>query len=111
LLEVRFRRDSRQRLSSVFASGHAAFSEHGTDIVCAAASAILQCAWLGAQEYAGVDIAADRASGHLVLRWPEHARDDDSLRAIMSTAELGIEQIAHQFPQYVRIVKESESAP
>src|ERR1700761_4083963 len=45
--EVRFRRDSRDRLSSVFSSGHAEQGEPGEDVVCSAVSALLQAAWAG----------------------------------------------------------------
>ena len=108
MLEVRFRRDSRQRLSSVFASGHTGFAEHGEDIVCAAASAILQSAWLGLTDYAKIAVEADRSEGHLALRWPQAARDDPSLRAIMSSAELAINHMARQFPENLRTVAEIE---
>ena len=109
MLEVRFRRDSRRRLSSVFASGHAGFADYGDDIVCAAASAILQGAWLGATDYAKIAVEAERSEGHLLLRWPQRARDDEALKAIFESAELAINQIALQFPDHVRSVAEVEA--
>ena len=108
MLEVKFRRDSRQRLSSVFASGHTGFAEHGEDIVCAAASAVLQSAWLGLTHYAKIAVDADRAEGHLALRWPEHVRDNPALQAIMGTAEIAINHMAVQFPGNLRTVAEIE---
>ena len=42
MLEVRFRRDSRDRLSSVFSSGHAEQGEPGEDVVCSAVYGILE---------------------------------------------------------------------
>jgi uncharacterized protein YsxB (DUF464 family) len=108
MLEVRFRRDSRQRLSSVFASGHAETAPHGEDIVCAAVSALLQAAWVGLTDVAGVAVEGRRASGDLEMRWPEDVRDRVDVTAIVATAELAITQIAQQEPSAVRVVRENE---
>ncbi|GAC1419729.1 MAG: hypothetical protein NVSMB5_11760 [Candidatus Velthaea sp.] len=109
MLEVRFRRDSRQRLSSVLAAGHADAAVHGEDIVCAAASAILQAAELGLAAYAKLDTAAvTRAQGEMTFRIAESARDRDDVKAIIGTAELAIERLAWQFPVHVRFVREAE---
>ena len=102
MLSVTFYRDSRDRLSRIFAEGHAGWAESGEDIVCAGASAVLQSAWLGLTEHAGVVVAAERDAGRLDLRWPEAVRDRDDVRAIVETARLAIEHLAHQFPDHVR---------
>ena len=103
MVTVTFRRDSRNRLSSVFAEGHAGWADPGEDVVCAAASAILQAAWLGLAEHARVDVDGERTGGRLAMRWPEAARDRDDVRAIVATAELSIAQIARQFPKNVAV--------
>jgi uncharacterized protein YsxB (DUF464 family) len=101
VVTVTFRRDSRNRLSSVFANGHADWSD-GPDLACAAVSAILQAAWLGLADHAHVAIEADRTDGRLLVRWPEADRDRDDVKAIVATAELAIVQIASQYPKHVR---------
>jgi len=109
MLQVTFYRDSRNRLSSIFAGGHAAFAEYGEDIVCAAVSAILQAARLGLQAYAGLELEVTQQSGELRMRWPESARDLEAVRAIVSTAELSVEQIARQYPAHVGFRRERDS--
>lgn len=109
MLDVTFRRDSRDRLSSVFADGHAAFADHGEDIVCAAVSAILQAARLGLQEVVRTPLDVVQESGRLELRWPEARRDDEALKAILTTAELSVRQIAAQYPTHVRYSRETET--
>ncbi len=109
MLEVRFRRDSRRRLSSVFAEGHAEAGVAGDDIVCAAASAILQAAELGLSAYAELPGVAARAEGRMLFAIPETERGRADVKAILGTAELGIAQLAHQFPVNVRIVREDEA--
>jgi uncharacterized protein YsxB (DUF464 family) len=108
VLEVRFRRDSRQRLSSVFAHGHAEAGVAGDDVVCAAASAILQAAELGLTVYAALPSVAARADGEMTFAIPETARERGDVKAIVETAELAIAQLAWQFPANVRIVREGE---
>ena len=102
MLTVTFVQDSRQRLSSIFASGHAEWADEGSDIVCAGVSAILQAARLGLTEHAKVDLHAEQAKGILTLRVPEDRRDDPAVRAILATAQLSVEQIAAQYPTHVR---------
>ena len=108
MVTVTFRRDSRNRLSSLFAEGHAGWADPGEDVVCAAASAILQAAWLGLAEHARVDVEAERTGGRLALRWPEDARDRDDVQAIVATAELSIASFAHDFPKNIRIERARE---
>ena len=112
MLTVTFTRDSRGRLSSFFADGHAGWAGAGEDIVCAGASAILQAAWLGITDYARVAPEAERRAGddagHLSVRWPEDARDRDDVRAIVGSAEIAIERLALQFPKNVRFRRVQE---
>jgi uncharacterized protein YsxB (DUF464 family) len=106
VVEVTFYRDGEDRLSSVFARGHAEFAVQAEDVVCAAVSAILQALRLGLETYADIPLDADQEPGELHLRWPESARDDAALRAIATTAELSVERIAAQYPEYVRFARE-----
>ncbi len=109
MLEVRFRRDSHDRLSSVFSTGHAGQGEPGEDVACAAVSALLQAAWVGLTDVAHVAVTGHRRSGDLLMRWPEDVRHRDDVRAIVATAELAIEQIAKQHRGAIRYVRESEA--
>jgi len=109
MVEVRFRRDSRDRLSSVVSRGHAEQAEHGHDIACAAVSALLQAAWVGLTDVAHVTVTGHRRSGDLLMRWPDDARDRDDVQAIVATAELAIEQIAKQYGAAIRCFREREA--
>ncbi len=106
MVELHVRRDSRQRLSSFFATGHAGWAESGEDIVCAAVSAVLQAAWLGLVEIQQIDVTGSRADGRLELAWPPGACDDLAAQAIVATAVLSVERMAMQFPDHVRVINE-----
>jgi uncharacterized protein len=108
MLRVTFHTDSRNRLSSFSATGHAGWGEYGEDIVCAAASAILQAARLGLESHAGVPLDVDQQSGTLALRWPESARDDPAVQAIAATARLALAQLAQQYPDHVAVETRTE---
>jgi uncharacterized protein len=109
VVEVRFRRDARNRYSSILASGHAGWADSGADIVCAAVAALLQAVWLGLSEYAHVPLEAQRDKGELSLRWPEEVRERADVAAIVGTAELAVTQIARQYADHVRAVSEAET--
>jgi uncharacterized protein YsxB (DUF464 family) len=111
LLEITFRRDSRNRLSSVFASGHVEISETSSDeysLVCAAVSGILQAARLGLEAHVKLPLEVGQRKGELAMRWPCRAREDERVRAILETGYLAVMQIATQYPQHVRIIEEVE---
>ena len=108
MVKIQFREDSRGRLSSFCATGHAGWDEQGDghDVVCAAVSALLQSAWLGLTEVAHVEVIGSKAKGTLELSWPESAREDIAARAIVETAARSVERIAGQFPKNVRVIRE-----
>lgn len=106
MVEVRIRKDSRERLSSFLATGHAGWADSGDDVVCAAVSTMLQAAWLGLSEVLQVDIAATRQAGRLELQWPAESRDDPGVRALIETVVLSVERIAAQYPEHVEVVYE-----
>jgi len=108
MVRVTVRRDSRQRLSSLFAEGHAGWADEGSDVVCAAVSALLQAAWLGLERVAKVPIEGKKSAGTLSLRWPRPERANAAVEAIVTTAELSIEQIAAQYPEHVSLSRETE---
>jgi uncharacterized protein YsxB (DUF464 family) len=101
VVTVTFRRDSRNRLSSVFAEGHAGWAEHGRDLACAAVSAILQAAWVGLTDHARVDVEGERTPARLSMRWPAADRGREGVEAIVATAELAIGQLARQYPKNI----------
>ena len=109
MVTVTFRRDSRNRLSSVFSEGHAELADHGEDIACAAVSAILQAALLGLTEVAHIKVSSKRSPAHMTMAWNGTDRDREDVRAIVATAELSIESIARDFPKHVRFERATEA--
>jgi hypothetical protein len=107
VVTVRIRKDSRSRLSSFLATGHAGWAQSGRDLACAAVSVILQSAWLGLSEVARVKLAGTRRSGRVALAWPAESRSRPHVRAIVETAALSIEYLALQYPDSIKVLVES----
>jgi uncharacterized protein YsxB (DUF464 family) len=113
MVTVVVRRDAAGRLASLRADGHADWAsprggDGEYDLVCAAVSAILQAAWLGLTDVAGIAVSADRSGGRLRLNWAADARDLPAVAAIAGTAERAIEALAVQFPAHVALGRETE---
>jgi uncharacterized protein YsxB (DUF464 family) len=71
-------------------------------------SAILQAARLGLEAHVRLPLDVAQRKGDLSMRWPEHARGDERVAAIVETARLAVQQIAAQYPRHVRTSEESE---
>lgn len=110
MVTITFRRDSRRRLSSVLAEGHADTADHGEDLVCAAASAILQAAELGLSGYAELPASTTvrGVDGYMAITIARADREREDVMAILGTAELAITHLAVQFPAAVACVLENE---
>lgn len=109
MIDVTFTEDSRGRLSSVFATGHAEFGDFPNDVVCAAVSAILQAAYAGLQDVAHLQFGGTRVSGRLEIPIPVAARDRADVSAIVQTAAISLEQLARQYPDHLRVTRTVES--
>lgn len=112
MVEVTFYRDSHERLSRFFASGHVEIPEGSVDeysLVCAAVSAVLQAARAGLEEHAKLDTGAQMHGGHLDVRLPANKRGDAAVVAIVRTAEIALEQIARQYPQHLRVTRSAQT--
>ena len=104
MVSVTFVEDSRQRLSSFFASGHVVIIETSSDeysLVCAAVSVVLQAARAGLEQVARIPLQVTMEKGEMHVSWPEASRDDVATQAIVATARAAIEQIATQYPAHV----------
>lgn len=84
------------------AKGHAGWAKLGRDVVCAAASTLLQSTWLGISEVAGIEVDGKRGQGTLELTWSPAVRASEALRLLVRTADLSMERLAEQYPRHVR---------
>lgn len=99
MVRVRVARDAAGDVVGLVASGHAGFAAHGSDIVCAAVSAILETALMGIDAYAPEGQCQELEDG--LLRW--QGRPTAATRTIWGTALLGLGSIARDHPRHLEV--------
>lgn len=105
MLKIRFQRSQADGLTGFEAKGHAEYADAGEDIVCAAASAILQAAALGLTELIAVKPRLVIKPGLMICECPRYANEAERLKAqaIVETALLGCRNLAYQYPNHIQI--------
>ncbi|WP_405379505.1 ribosomal-processing cysteine protease Prp [Phascolarctobacterium sp.] len=84
-------------------SGHAGFAEEGSDIICSAVSALTQAPLLGLEKHLKLKPSYDVNQEDGILEVALNSAPNDLTEAILQTMAYGVESIARQCPQYVRI--------
>lgn len=89
-------------------SGHSDFAVRGTDIVCAAVSALSQTAVLALAEVAGVSSHWRKVDGLLDCQVPAGISGEQfaHCQIIFQTILTGIKNIARQYPDFIRMTTE-----
>jgi hypothetical protein len=83
-------------------SGHAGFADHGDDIVCAAASALVLTAAHGVATYCGaLVVVRDDPDGDYVLEVPRGG--GVRAQAVLETALSGLRAIARKHPGHLAV--------
>lgn len=106
-----YRRRGEGDLTGFEAEGHTGYAEHGSDIVCAAVSALTTVTVLGLQARLGLSptIEVDDDSGWLLCRLePERIQPAVWERAqdLLETMALGLHEIAKDYTDYVHVEEE-----
>ncbi len=93
--------DPQERLTGFECFGHSGYAESGSDIVCAAVSALSLTCINAMESVAGIRPKADESDGHLTVKLTEDQLTHDT-QVILKTFEQGIKDIAASYPKYVR---------
>jgi len=92
------------RVVEVRVSGHSGYAPSGSDIVCAAVSAIVQTAILGLKSIPGVVVKDRVGDGELECRIVRVAGTSQcQVDAITNTMVLGLLDIAKSYGDYVQV--------
>ncbi len=90
------------------AGGHSNFDESGSDIVCAAVSALTQTALIGLSQVAKASLRhhVDQRRGQLnvVLSRKVEQGSLNQAQTILATLNAGLKQIAQDYPGHVRVI-------
>ena len=107
MIAVKVFRDD-QSILGFSVAGHSDFSARGSDIVCAAVSALSQTAVLALAEVAGIDPLYTKEDGLLECRIPQDIvpHQFQTCQVIFKTMLLCSANIAEQYPDFVGICNE-----
>ena len=95
MIEVSVRNDS------ISVSGHAGYEEIGKDIVCAGVTALTQTLIKSIEDLTEDKIKYDISSGRADIKWRNLS---DKSKNLVDSFFIGINMIAGEYPDYVRIV-------
>ena len=107
MINISIVRDKSNFIWEFTVKGHAGFAEYGSDIVCAAVSAIAYTALGALDELAGIRNYTER-SGCMECRIPLDISGDakNTARIILDAMAIGFKQIEREYGKYVSVVDE-----
>lgn len=105
MVSFSIKRDRNNRINGFTCSGHAGYAEKGTDIVCAAISALTQSALLALEKLVGVDLKlkADSKTGFLDCSWENLPQKTEQSELIIGMVALGLAEIQKQYPDHLKV--------
>ena len=99
MIRIKMEKDRQGRLCGFIVEGHADYAEEGSDIVCAAVSALTQTALLGIIRYAGEEKEVyEQSEGFLAAHTLSFVPE---VPIVLETVVSGLNEIARQYPEYV----------
>lgn len=105
MIEIRLSRNPQGFISEIEVNGHSGYASEGYDIVCAAASTVIQSVALGADEVIGYkEYRLSVDDGY--FKFETGNPDEETMRKLSiltETAYLTLSQLEEQYPSYVRI--------
>lgn len=106
MITVITRRDE-NGICGLQASGHSGYAEEGSDIVCAAVSVLMTTCVNAMEQIAGVkpEAVQARKAPLMLISLPKglSPEKEHDARIILRAAELGLKDVASEYPQYLKI--------
>lgn len=104
MIAIELYRTPSGEIKGFLVKGHAEMAAQGQDIVCAAVSILTQATVLGVVRYLGLQPAVERRKGYLACMLSEQDKiEAESVQAIFETMAIGLQEIAGQYPDFVRM--------
>jgi len=101
MIKINIEKNERNLIVGYTVNGHADFAPEGQDIVCSAVSTLTMVAINGLEEHLQREVVYEIRDGYLQVELKQ--TPDDLSQAILATMEIGLKDLAEQYPQRVRI--------
>ncbi len=103
MIRVDVQKNGQGLITGYTVSGHAGYADDGYDIICSAISAVTQTALLGLERHLKIHPSYDVNQEDGVLKVALNSAPTELTEAILETMVYGVQSIAKQCPEYVRI--------
>ena len=95
------------RITGFTVSGHSGYSEAGTDIVCAAVSAVVTMAEATINEVCGAKakVRVKEEDARITLTLPASCDEEESVQAVLAGMLLTLCSFRDQYPDYIEVLE------
>ena len=95
------------RITGFSVSGHSGYAEEGSDIVCAAISAIVTMAEATINDVCGAKakVRVKDADTRITLTLPTSCDEEESVQAVLSGMMLTLLSLKEDYPDYIEVLE------
>ena len=95
------------RITGFSVSGHSGYSEAGTDIVCAAISAVVAMAEATINDVCGAQakVRVKDEDARITLTLPASCDEEESVQAVLSGMMLYLISLREDYPDYIEVLE------
>ena len=95
------------RITGFSVSGHSGYSEAGTDIVCAAISAVVTMAEATINDVCGAKakVRVKEEDARITLTLPTSCDEEESVQAVLSGMMLTLISLREDYPDYIEVLE------
>ena len=101
-----FRREN-ERISGFSVSGHSGYSEAGTDIVCAAISAVVGMTEATINDVCGgkAKVRVKEEDARITLTLPATCEEEESIQAVLAGLMVYLCSLRDEYPDYIEVLE------
>ena len=95
------------RITGFSVSGHSGYSEAGSDIVCAAISAVVAMAEATINDVCGgkAKVRVKEADARVTLTLPASCDEEDTIQAVLAGMMVYFIDLRDQYPDYIEVLE------
>ena len=95
------------RITGFSVSGHSGYAEEGSDIVCAAISAVVSMAECTINDICGAKakVRVKSETARITLTLPASCDEEDSVQAVLAGMRLTLISLRDDYPDYIEVLE------
>jgi len=95
------------RITGFSVSGHSGYSEAGSDIVCAAITAVVTMAEATINDVCGAKakVRVKEADARITLTLPASCDEEESVQAVLAGMMLTLSSLRDDYPDYIEVLE------